>query len=280
MNSFVKFFSKSSKQLLSFDMPMIMGVLNVTPDSFYSRSRVDPSQVVDHAGEMIDLGADIIDIGGMSSRPGAEEVSLDVELDRVLPPLEELRRAFPNAILSIDTYRSEVVRAADKIGVDIINDISAGTKDVKMYATAAELKLIYILMHMKGSPQTMQDDTHYDDIILDTMKYMSITLAKAKEQNLHDIIIDPGIGFGKAISDNYKILKRLESYGIFNLPILIGLSRKSFIYKQLNSDADSALNGTTAMHMMALLNGANILRVHDIKEAVEVTKLYAAYKSA
>ena len=280
MNSFVKFFSKSSKQLLSFDMPMIMGVLNVTPDSFYSRSRVDPSQVVDRAGEMIDLGADIIDIGGMSSRPGAEEVSLDVELDRVLPPLEELRRAFPNAILSIDTYRSEVVRAADKIGVDIINDISAGTKDVKMYATAAELKLIYILMHMKGSPQTMQDDTHYDDIILDTMKYMSITLAKAKEQNLHDIIIDPGIGFGKAISDNYKILKGLESYRIFNLPILIGLSRKSFIYKQLNSDADSALNGTTAMHMMALLNGANILRVHDIKEAVEVTKLYAAYNSA
>ena len=280
MNSFVKFFSKSSKQLLSFDMPMIMGVLNVTPDSFYSRSRVDPSQVVDRAGEMIDLGADIIDIGGMSSRPGAEEVSLDVELDRVLPPLEELRRAFPNAILSIDTYRSEVVRAADKIGVDIINDISAGTKDVKMYATAAELKLIYILMHMKGSPQTMQDDTHYDDIILDTMKYMSITRAKAKEQNLHDIIIDPGIGFGKAISDNYKILKRLESYRIFNLPILIGLSRKSFIHKQLNSDADSALNGTTAMHMMALLKGANILRVHDIKEAVEVTKLYAAYNSA
>ena len=149
MNSFVKFFSKSSKQLLSFDMPMIMGVLNVTPDSFYSRSRVDPSQVVDRAGEMIDLGADIIDIGGMSSRPGAEEVSLDVELDRVLPPLEELRRAFPNAILSIDTYRSEVVRAADKIGVDIINDISAGTKDVKMYATAAELKLIYLsLIHI------------------------------------------------------------------------------------------------------------------------------------
>ena len=280
MNSFVKFFSKSSKQLLSFDMPMIMGVLNVTPDSFYSRSRVDPSQVVDRAGEMIDLGADIIDIGGMSSRPGAEEVSLDVELDRVLPPLEELRRAFPNAILSIDTYRSEVVRAADKIGVDIVNDISAGTKDERMYATAAELKLIYILMHMKGSPQNMQDDTHYDDIILDTMKYMSRTLAKAKEQNLHDIIIDPGIGFGKAISDNYKILKGLESYRIFNLPILIGLSRKSFIYKQLNSDADSALNGTTAMHMMALLNGANILRVHDIKEAVEVTKLYAAYKSA
>jgi len=280
MNSFVKFFSKSSKQLLSFDRPMIMGVLNVTPDSFYSRSRVDPSQVVDRAGEMIELGADIIDIGGMSSRPGAAEVSLDVELDRILPPLEEMRRAFPNAIISIDTYRSEVVRAADKIGVDIINDISAGTKDVKMYATAAELKLIYVLMHMKGSPQTMQDDTHYDDIILDTMKYMSRTLAKAKEQNLHDIIVDPGIGFGKAVSDNYKILKSLESYRIFNLPILIGLSRKSFIYKQLNSDADSALNGTTAMHMMALLNGANILRVHDIKEAVEVNRLYAAYKSA
>lgn len=280
MNSFVKFFSKSSKQLLSFDRPMIMGVLNVTPDSFYSRSRVDPSQVVDRAGEMIELGADIIDIGGMSSRPGAAEVSLDVELDRILPPLEEMRRAFPNAIISIDTYRSEVVRAADKIGVDIINDISAGTKDVKMYATAAELKLIYVLMHMKGSPQTMQDDTHYDDIILDTMKYMSRTLAKAKEQNLHDIIVDPGIGFGKAVSDNYKILKSLESYRIFNLPILIGLSRKSFIYKQLNSDADSALNGTTAMHMMALLNGANILRVHDIKEAMEVNRLYAAYKSA
>ncbi len=280
MNSFVKFFSKSSKQLLSFDRPMIMGVLNVTPDSFYSRSRVDPSQVVDRAGEMIELGADIIDIGGMSSRPGAAEVSLDVELDRILPPLEEMRRAFPNAIISIDTYRSEVVRAADKIGIDIINDISAGTKDVKMYATAAELKLIYVLMHMKGSPQTMQDDTHYDDIILDTMKYMSRTLAKAKEQNLHDIIVDPGIGFGKAVSDNYKILKSLESYRIFNLPILIGLSRKSFIYKQLNSDADSALNGTTAMHMMALLNGANILRVHDIKEAMEVNRLYAAYKSA
>jgi len=259
---------------------MIMGVLNITPDSFYSRSRVEPSQVVDRAGDMLEAGADIIDIGGMSSRPGATEVSSDVELTRILPALEALRSAFPKAIISIDTYRSEVVRAADNIGVDIVNDISAGTKDVQMYATAAELKLIYILMHMKGSPQTMQDDTHYDDIILDTMKYMSTTIAKAKEQNLHDIIIDPGIGFGKAISDNYKILKRLQSYKIFDLPILLGLSRKSFIYKHLKTDADRALNGTTAMHMLALLNGANILRAHDIEEAVEVARLYEAFRSA
>jgi dihydropteroate synthase len=229
---------------------------------------------------MLEVGADIIDIGGMSSRPGALEVPVEAELDRLIPALEDLRSAYPTAVISIDTYRSEVVIAADQVGIDIVNDISAGTKDPQMYATVAELKLIYILMHMKGSPQTMQDDTHYDDIILDTMRYMSAMIAKAKEHHLHDIIIDPGVGFGKAIGDNYKILKRLESYKIFDLPILVGLSRKSFIYKQLGTDADQALNGTTAMHMLALLNGVNILRVHDVKEAVEVANLYQAYRTA
>ena len=280
MKSYVNFFGKSSKRQLDFKTPMIMGVLNVTPDSFYSRSRVETSQVVDRAGEMLEVGADIIDIGGMSSRPGAFEVPVEAELDRLIPALEDLRSAYPTAVISIDTYRSEVVIAADQVGIDIVNDISAGTKDPQMYATVAELKLIYILMHMKGSPQTMQDDTHYDDIILDTMRYMSAMIAKAKEHHLHDIIIDPGVGFGKAIGDNYNILKRLESYKIFDLPILVGLSRKSFIYKQLGTDADQALNGTTAMHMLALLNGANILRVHDVKEAVEVANLYQAYRTA
>jgi dihydropteroate synthase len=280
MKSYVNFFGKSSKRQLDFKTPMIMGVLNVTPDSFYSRSRVETSQVVDRAGEMLEVGADIIDIGGMSSRPGAFEVPVEAELDRLIPALEDLRSAYPTAVISIDTYRSEVVIAADQVGIDIVNDISAGTKDPQMYATVAELKLIYILMHMKGSPQTMQDDTHYDDIILDTMRYMSEMIAKAKEHHLHDIIIDPGVGFGKAIGDNYNILKRLESYKIFDLPILVGLSRKSFIYKQLGTDADQALNGTTAMHMLALLNGANILRVHDVKEAVEVANLYQAYRTA
>ena len=280
MKSYVNFFGKSSKRQLDFKTPMIMGVLNVTPDSFYSRSRVETSQVVDRAGEMLEVGADIIDIGGMSSRPGAFEVPVEAELDRLIPALEDLRSAYPTAVISIDTYRSEVVIAADQVGIDIVNDISAGTKDPQMYATVAELKLIYILMHMKGSPQTMQDDTHYDDIILDTMRYMSAMIAKAKEHHLHDIIIDPGVGFGKAIGDNYNILKRLESYKIFDLPILVGLSRKSFIYKQLGTDADQALNGTTAMHMLALLNGVNILRVHDVKEAVEVANLYQAYRTA
>ena len=280
MKSNVNYFGKSSKRLLNFQNPMIMGVLNVTPDSFYSRSRVESSQVVDRAGEMLEVGADIIDIGGMSSRPGAMEVPLEAELDRLLPALEALRSAFPLTIISVDTYRSEVVKAADQIGVDIVNDISAGTKDEQMYATVAEHQLIYILMHMKGSPQTMQDDTRYDDIILDTLRYMSGMIAKAKEHKLHDIIIDPGIGFGKALADNYKILKRLESYQIFDLPILIGLSRKSFIYKQLKIDADRALNGTTAMHMLALLNGAKILRVHDVREAAEVAKLFEAYRTA
>lgn len=280
MKSSVNYFGKSSKQPLNFQNPMIMGVLNVTPDSYYSRSRVESAQVVDRAGEMLEAGAEIIDIGGMSSRPGAMEVPLEVELDRLLPALEALRSAFPTTIISVDTYRSEVVKAADQLGVDIVNDISAGTKDEQMYATVAEHQLIYILMHMKGSPQTMQDDTHYDDIILDTLRYMSGVIARAKEHNLHDIIIDPGIGFGKAVGDNYKMIKRLESYKIFDLPILIGLSRKSFIYKHLDIDADRALNGTTAMHMLALLNGANILRVHDINEAVEAARLYEAYRIA
>lgn len=270
---------KAANKMLVFDKPLIMGVLNTTPDSFYGGSRVSEQEAVDYAGRMIEHGVDIIDIGGMSSRPGAEEIPVTQEVNRLTPAIEAIRDQFPEIIISVDTYRTEVVKAADDIGIDIVNDISAGTKDPDMFRIVAELNLMYVMMHMKGSPKTMQNDTDYNDIILDIMTYMSQAIAKAKKFGLHDIIIDPGIGFGKSIDDNYKIIKRLSSFKIFDLPILLGLSRKSFIYKVLELGPDEALGGTIAMNMLGLLNGAKILRVHDTKEAVELNKLFQRYDS-
>ncbi len=270
---------KAANKMLVFDKPLIMGVLNTTPDSFYDGSRISEQEVVDYAGPMVEQGVDIIDLGGMSSRPGAEEIPVSQEVNRLIPAIEAIRSEFPEIIISVDTYRTEVVKAADHIGIDIVNDISAGIKDPDMFRIVAELNLLYVMMHMKGSPETMQNDTDYNDIILDIMTFMSQAITKAKKFGLHDIIIDPGIGFGKSIDDNYKIIKRLSSFKIFDLPILLGLSRKSFIYKVLELGPEEALGGTIAMNMLGLLNGAKILRVHDTKEAVELNKLFQRYDS-
>ena len=268
---------RSANKLLSFDKPLIMGILNITPDSFYDESRASLSNLKEKVEFMIDQGVDIIDIGGMSSRPGAEEISTEEELTRLIPALKFLRKEYPSIIISVDTYRSEVVKSASQVGVDIINDISAGTKDHNMFETVAELGLIYVLMHMKGSPKTMQENTDYSDIIIDILSYLRDRISVAKLAGLNDIIVDPGFGFGKSLADNYKILKSLESFGIFDLPILVGLSRKSMIHRLLNITPTEALNGSTALHMLALLNGANILRVHDVKEASEARLLYETY---
>ncbi len=268
----------ASQRLMTFDRPIVMGIININKDSFYSGSRyTEATDVVDRVSMMIAEGADIIDLGGMSSRPGATEIPLSEELDRLLPVLAELRAAHPELPISIDTYRSAVVRACHDIGIDMVNDISAGHMDPEMIDTVAELRLPYIMMHMRGNPKIMQQDTSYDNIILDILSDLSGQVAKAKVAGVHDLIIDPGIGFGKTVEDNYRLIKHLSTFKILELPILIGLSRKSFIYKSLSTDADHALNGTTAMHMLSLMNGAQMLRVHDVREAHECRVLYQKY---
>lgn len=254
-----------------------MSIVNLTTDSFYSKSRFSSDEIVETCGRMIEEGANILDIGAMSSRPGAIELSVDSEVDRLLPVIELLRREFPKTIISIDTYRSEVVKACGPCGIDIVNDITAGTRDEDMLSTVGTLGLPYVMMHMKGMPINMQQDTNYTDLILEIMGFFSRRIYAAREAGIKDLIIDPGIGFGKSLEDNYKILRQLPSFKIFDLPILVGLSRKTLIYKSLNISAEEALNGTTALHMVALLNGANILRVHDVREVVECKKLYNLY---
>jgi dihydropteroate synthase len=277
MNDQLTYFMPSAQRLISFKEPLIMSIVNLTEDSFYEKSRFSGDEIVDVCGRMLEEGADILDIGAMSTRPGAIELSVETEIDRLLPVIQLLRREFPQAIISIDTYRSAVVRSCASYGIDIVNDITAGTRDKEMFSTVGDLGLPYIIMHMKGMPVSMQRDTNYEDLILEIMGFFSQRVYTAREAGIKDIMLDPGIGFGKSLEDNYKILRRLPSFKIFDLPILIGLSRKSFIYKTLDTSAEEALNGTTAMHMIALLNGASILRVHDVKEAIQCRKLYNVY---
>lgn len=267
----------NSGKALSFQEPQIMGIVNLTEDSFYDKSRIELGKLTDVVGTMREEGADIIDIGGMSSRPGAIEIPVNQEIDRLLPALELINHNFSDSIISVDTYRSEVVERAADVGFDIVNDISAGHKDERILSVSARRGLVYIMMHMKGTPQNMQDDIQYDNLIVDMLGYFTERIAKAKSVGLNDIIVDPGIGFGKTIQHNYKIIKSLSSFSIFDYPVMMGLSRKSFIYKTLDTNASAALNGTTAMHMISLLNGADILRVHDIKEAVQCKLLYQEY---
>lgn len=267
----------TSQMLIDFNSPLIMGVLNLTPDSFYKKSRIELDKLGEAVEQMIDDGVDIIDLGAMSSRPGAIEVSSEEEIQRLLPALEHIRQIYPKVPISVDTYRSEVVKAVAEVGIDMINDITAGLRDEKLFSTVAQSNLPYVMMHMKGTPANMQSDTHYDDLNLSLLDFFSKRIHQAKSAGIYDIILDPGIGFGKSITDNFKIIKHLKSFQLFDLPILIGLSRKSFIYKTLETTPEDALNGTTAMHMLALLNGAKVLRVHDVKEAVECKKLYKSY---
>lgn len=257
-----------------------MAILNITPDSFYKGSRVESGDVLSIAEKMLAEGADILDIGAMSSRPGAEEIPTTEELERLIPAVKSIRKEYPNALLSIDTYRSDVVRAVATEGADIINDISAGTIDDQLYSAVAECNLPYIMMHMQGRPETMQNAPSYDDVVLEVMCFLSQRIFTAREHGVRDLVIDPGIGFGKTIAHNFKLIKHLKSFEIYDLPILMGISRKSFLYKILDTSPEQALNATSAMHMLCLQNGANILRVHDVREAVECVQLYEEYKKS
>jgi dihydropteroate synthase len=264
-------------RLLIVDKPLVMGIINATPDSFYSGNRVKGAEEIVHIAEkMLNEGADILDIGGQSTRPGSEPVPADEELERVIPAIEAIAGKFPGAVISIDTYYSKVARAAIYAGASIVNDVSAGSIDDKMVGTVADFKVPYILMHMKGTPQTMQQHAVYENV---TREVLDFFIAKTRELNragIIDIIIDPGFGFAKTIEQNFELLKNLPVFKMLGKPILVGISRKSTIFKTLGKTSDEALNGTTVLNTIGLLHGASILRVHDVKEAKEAVTLFSA----
>ena len=265
--------------LLNFSVPKIMGILNVTPDSFFDGGKYSTSdKILKQVEKMIKSGADIIDIGGYSSRPGAADISVDEELKRVIPIVELTRKQFPSALISIDTFRSKVAYESIISGGDIINDISAGNLDPKMFKTIASLKVPYILMHMKGNPRNMMDNSNYSDLTNEICKYFSEKIEKARVEGINDLIIDPGFGFSKTTEQNYELLNNLDFLKQFQKPLLVGVSRKSMIYKILNSTPEKALNGTSILHTISILKGANILRTHDVKEAVECVKIIGQLK--
>lgn len=260
--------------LINLSTPKVMGIVNVTPDSFFDGGKLTNSnEILFQVEKMLVDGATFIDLGGYSSKPGAEFVSEIEELNRVIPIVKLLVENFPDILLSIDTFRSEVAKQAIENGAALINDISAGLLDEKMLETVAKLQVPYIMMHMKGTPQTMQSLANYDDLLKEMNYYFSERIAKARRFGLNDIIIDPGFGFAKTIEHNYELLQNLELLQFHDLPILAGISRKSMIYKALETSPEEALNGTTFLHAFCLQKGANILRVHDVKEAVECVKL-------
>jgi dihydropteroate synthase len=265
-------------KMLDFSKPLVMGILNITNDSFYSRSRVTtPLMWMDTADRMLAEGATILDLGAASSRPGAEAISEQEELHRIIPVIKELSAAFPKAILSIDTYRSSIASKAVEAGAHIINDISAGELDGKMFETIADLGVSYIMMHMQGTPENMQINPRYNDVVNDIKSYFEERLEKLARIGNCNVLLDPGFGFGKTISQNYEILRRLNEFSTFGLPIVAGLSRKSMIYNVLDSTPEKALIGTTVLNTLALLNGADILRVHDVRETAETIKLIESY---
>jgi dihydropteroate synthase len=262
-------------ELIDLSVPKVMGILNITPDSFYKGSRfVKDEDVLKAATAMMEEGADIIDVGGYSSRPGAADISVEEEGSRVLKAIKMIGREFPKAILSVDTFRSDVAKEAVlECGAHIINDISGGEGDSRMFAVVEKLNVPYILMHMKGNPLSMQDNPVYDDIVADILKWFSERILKLRSAGVKDIIIDPGLGFGKTVDHNFEILRRLGDFSVAGLPLMVGVSRKSMIWKTLRISADEALNGTTALNTIALVNGADILRVHDVKEAFQTIRL-------
>lgn len=263
-------------KLLVLDQPKIMGILNATPDSFYSESRlVGLESAVERARIMIQEGATIIDVGGQSTRPGADIISAREEADRVLPVIAAIHKAIPEVIISVDTFYAEVAREAANEGAGIINDVSGG-EDSEMFATAGLLGLPYVLMHRPGNAKEMQQLTHYEDIFLDIGNYFSQKIEALLKLNVKDILIDPGFGFGKTLAQNYQLLAGLNQFKIFELPLMVGVSRKKMIQQVIGADASEALNGTTAVHMAALLSGANLLRVHDVKAAKECLDIYVA----
>ena len=267
-------------RLLVVDKPLIMGIINLTPDSFYEGSRFQNVDIaLKQVEKMLSEGADILDLGAQSTRPGSERITADEELKRLIPSLEAITENFPDSIISVDTYYSRVVTESVPAGASIINDISGGNMDKDMIEAVALLNVPYILMHMKGEPGTMQKNPEYDDVTREVLDYFIFKTAELKKAGIRDIIIDPGFGFGKTIDHNFELLRNLFLFKMTKLPILAGLSRKSTVYKTLGISADESMNGTTVMNTIALLNGADILRVHDVKEAKETIKLVERYKA-
>jgi dihydropteroate synthase len=265
-------------RLLVVDKPLVMGILNVTPDSFYrGNSRTDTNAYVEQARAMVAEGADILDIGGQSTRPGSERVSADKEMERVIPVITAISKEMPEIFISIDTYQSSVAEVSVRAGACIVNDISGGDMDPEMFSVVAALDVPYILMHMKGRPEDMQQLASYDNIALEVMDYFILKADACRKAGIKDIILDPGFGFAKNASHNFALLRELAVFSFMDIPILCGLSRKSTVYKTLGITADEALNGTTVLNTIALLNGAMLLRVHDVKEAKEAIRLTAAY---
>ncbi|MBC6998207.1 dihydropteroate synthase [Cytophaga sp. FL35] len=267
-------------QLIDLSTPKIMGILNITPDSFFDGGNyTQESQILNQTEKMLAEGATFIDVGAYSSRPGADFVSEEEELQRIVPIVQLLTKEFKDINLSIDTFRSRVAKECINSGAALINDISAGLMDDKMLSTIAQLHVPYIMMHMRGTPKTMQSLTQYENLLTDILTYFAERTAATKALGIVDVIIDPGFGFAKTLEQNFQLLGALELFNILEHPLLIGLSRKSMIYKSLDTDAKNALNGTTALNMVALVKGANILRVHDVKEAKECVKLVENLKS-
>jgi dihydropteroate synthase len=262
-------------QLIDLTTPRIMGIVNVTPNSFYDGGKLsDEKSVLLQVEKMLNDGATFIDVGGYSSKPNAEFVSEEEELQRVIPIIKSIVKEFPETILSIDTFRSQVAKHSVENGAVIVNDISAGSLDENMMRMVAQFRVPYIMMHMKGTPKTMQSLAQYDDLLKEILFYFSEKIAIARSFGISDLIVDPGFGFAKTLEQNFELLNKLELLQILELPLLIGVSRKSMIYKTLSSDAEHALNGTTSLNTISLMKGAKILRVHDVKEAVECVQLY------
>ncbi len=265
-------------KLLVIDKPLVMGIINITPDSFYKgSSQQTNASVLAQATKMINDGAGIIDVGGQSTRPGSERISIKEELQRVLPAIEIILKNFPETIISVDTYQSKVAEECVNTGAAIINDISAGNMDSAMISTVAKLQVPYICMHMKGTPEDMQEHPTYENVIMEVLDFFIQKVDECRRAGINDVIIDPGFGFGKTIAHNFTLLKELSAFKMLDKPIIAGLSRKSTIYKTLGVTAEEALNGTTVLNTLALQNGANILRVHDVKEAKEVIALLERY---
>lgn len=264
-------------RLLDLSQPQVMGILNVTPDSFYDGSRCpDMTAVAKRVETILSEGADMIDVGGYSSRPGCVDVSVEEEKRRLAIGFEAIRRLSPDAVVSVDTFRAEVARwSVEEWGVQIINDISAGELDADMFDVVAQLRVPYIMMHMRGTPEAMmqQQYLHYDDVVADVLQYFAAKIDRLAYMGVNDIIIDPGFGFSKTVDDNYRLMRHLDEFARLGLPLLVGISRKSMIYKLLDVTPAESLNGTTALNVMALLGGAHILRVHDVKQAVEAVKI-------
>lgn len=267
-------------KLYSLCEPKIMGILNVTPDSFYAESRTSNEEhIAARVQQLMDDGADMIDIGGYSSRPGADDVSPEEEMNRLRRGLRVVRRLYPEVPISVDTFRADVARmCVEEEGADIINDISGGMMDRQMFRTVARLGVPYILMHIQGTPDTMQQAPHYDNLRREVMLYFAERIDRLCQMGAKDIIVDPGFGFGKTLEHNYELFHHLDDFNLFNLPLLVGISRKSMIYKLLGGTPQTSLNGTTVLNTIALMKGAHILRVHDVKEAVEAKRIVMKMK--